>query len=83
MPTDVIKDDIDFLTFSAHKMLGPTGVGVLYAKEEYLEKMRPIEYGGGMNQYFEVTGEVEYKVSQQDLKLNSSYRRSNRIRGNH
>ena len=61
MPTDVIKDDIDFLTFSAHKMLGPTGVGVLYAKEEYLEKMRPIEYGGGMNQYFEVTGEVEYK----------------------
>ena len=61
MKTDVIKDDIDFLTFSAHKMLGPTGVGVLYAKEEYLEKMRPIEYGGGMNQYFEVTGEVEYK----------------------
>ena len=61
MPTDVIKDDIDFLTFSAHKMLGPTGVGVLYAKEEYLEKMKPIEYGGGMNQYFEVTGEVEYK----------------------
>ena len=61
MPTDVIKDDIDFLTFSAHKMLGPTGVGVLYAKEKYLEKMRPIEYGGGMNQYFEVTGEVEYK----------------------
>ena len=61
MKTDVIKDDIDFLTFSGHKMLGPTGVGVLYAKEEYLEKMRPIEYGGGMNQYFEVTGEVEYK----------------------
>ena len=61
MKTDVIKDDIDFLTFSAHKMLGPTGVGVLYAKEKYLEKMRPIEYGGGMNQYFEVTGEVEYK----------------------
>lgn len=61
MKTDVIKDDIDFLTFSGHKMLGPTGVGVLYAKEEYLEKMIPIEYGGGMNQYFEVTGEVEYK----------------------
>lgn len=61
MKTDVILDDIDFLTFSAHKMLGPTGVGVLYAKEEFLEKMKPIEYGGGMNQYFEVTGEVEYK----------------------
>ena len=61
MKTDVIKDDIDFLTFSGHKMLGPTGVGVLYAKEEYLEKMKPTLYGGGMNQYFEETGEVEYK----------------------
>ena len=36
--TDVVKDNIDFLTFSAHKMLGPTGVGVLYAKKEYLEQ---------------------------------------------
>ena len=53
--------DVDFFSFSGHKMLGPTGIGVLYAKEEYLEKMKPIEYGGGMNQYFEVTGEVEYK----------------------
>ncbi len=61
MKTDVIKDDIDFLIFAGHKMLGPTGVGVLYAKEEYLEKMYPIEFGGGMNQYFEETGEVEYK----------------------
>ena len=61
MKTDVTLDDIDFLTFSGHKMLGPTGVGVLYGKTEYLEKMAPIEFGGGMNQYFEVTGEVEYK----------------------
>ncbi len=61
MKTDVIKDDIDFLAFSAHKMLGPTGVGVLYGKTKYLEKMAPIEFGGGMNQYFEVDGEVEYK----------------------
>ena len=61
MKTDVIKDDIDFLIFAGHKMLGPTGVGVLYAKEEYLEKTYPIEFGGGMNQYFEETGEVEYK----------------------
>lgn len=61
MKTDVIKDDIDFLIFAGHKMLGPTGVGVLYAKEEYLEKMKPTLYGGGMNQYFEETGEVEYK----------------------
>ena len=61
MKTDVTTDDIDFLTFSGHKMLGPTGVGVLYGKTKYLEKMAPIEFGGGMNQYFEVTGEVEYK----------------------
>ena len=61
MKTDVTLDDVDFLTFSAHKMLGPTGVGVLYGKTKHLEKMAPIEFGGGMNQYFEVTGEVEYK----------------------
>ena len=61
MKTDVTLDDIDFLTFSGHKMLGPTGVGVLYGKTKYLEKMAPIEFGGGMNQYFEVDGEVEYK----------------------
>ena len=61
MKTDVTLDDIDFLTFSGHKMLGPTGVGVLYGKTKYLEKMVPIEFGGGMNQYFEVDGEVEYK----------------------
>lgn len=59
--TDVEKDHIDFLTFSSHKMLGPTGVGVLYAKETYLEAMRPLQYGGGMNQSFEESGEVEYK----------------------
>ena len=60
--TDVVKDNIDFLTFSAHKMLGPTGVGVLYAKKEYLEAMRPIEYGGGMNQSFDGDGNMEFKT---------------------
>ena len=60
--TDVIKDNIDFLTFSAHKMLGPTGVGVLYAKKKYLEAMRPIEYGGGMNQSFDSDGNMEFKT---------------------
>ena len=59
--TDVIKDDIDFLAFSSHKMLGPTGVGVLYGKEKYLEVMKPLEYGGGMNSRFEGTKELEYK----------------------
>ena len=48
MPVDVKKLDCDFLVFSAHKMLGPTGVGVLYAKKEFLEKMKPFIGGGDM-----------------------------------
>ena len=60
--TDVIEDDIDFLAFSAHKMLGPTGTGVLYGKYAYLDKMKPIFYGGGMNSRFESTKEIEYKT---------------------
>jgi cysteine desulfurase/selenocysteine lyase len=48
MPVDAKKLDCDFLVFSAHKMLGPTGVGVLYAKKEFLEKMKPFMGGGDM-----------------------------------
>lgn len=48
MPVDVKNMDCDFLVFSAHKMLGPTGVGVLYAKKGVLEKMRPFMGGGDM-----------------------------------
>ena len=49
-----VKDlDIDFLTFSAHKMLGPTGVGVLYGKENLLKNIKPIIFGGGMNASFD------------------------------
>lgn len=58
---DVLKNNIDFLAFSAHKMLGPTGVGVLYGKYDLLNETRPINFGGGMNNIFESTGEVEYK----------------------
>ncbi len=61
LKTDVKDLDIDFLAFSAHKMLGPTGVGVLYGKLEYLEVMHPLEFGGGMNSRFESTKELEYK----------------------
>ena len=50
---DVKDMDIDFLTFSAHKMLGPTGVGVLYGKEKYLKQVKPIIEGGGMNAFFD------------------------------
>ena len=53
---DVVKSNVDFLAFSAHKMLGPTGVGILYGKEELLKKMKPLKYGGGMNQSFEKDG---------------------------
>lgn len=48
MKTDVQELDADFLAFSAHKMLGPMGVGVLYGKRELLEKMPPFLTGGEM-----------------------------------
>lgn len=48
IPTDVKALDIDFLAFSAHKMLGPTGLGVLYSKREILEEMEPLLGGGEM-----------------------------------
>jgi cysteine desulfurase/selenocysteine lyase len=48
MPVDVQKMDCEFMAFSAHKMLGPTGVGVLYVKRDLLEKMPPFMGGGDM-----------------------------------
>jgi cysteine desulfurase/selenocysteine lyase len=48
METDVQDTDCDFLAFSAHKMLGPTGVGILYVKKEILESMPPFITGGDM-----------------------------------
>lgn len=48
MKVDVIDLDADFYAFSAHKMYGPTGVGVLYGKREWLEKMPPYQGGGEM-----------------------------------
>jgi len=48
MPVNVQDLDCDFLAFSGHKMLGPTGIGVLYAKKEILEKMEPFQGGGEM-----------------------------------
>ena len=57
---DVRDLNVDFLAFSAHKMLGPTGVGILYGKEELLNKMRPSLFGGGMNANFYKDGQVEY-----------------------
>lgn len=59
--TDVKALDCDFLAFSAHKMCGPTGLGVLYGKKELLESMKPVNYGGGMNESFDSIDEVYLK----------------------
>ena len=61
MKVDVQDLDVDFLAFSAHKMLGPTGVGVLYGKKELLENLEPINLGGGMNDSFDNPNEVYLK----------------------
>lgn len=50
---EVFKWDVDFMTFSGHKMYSSFGVGVLYAKKELLEKMPPFIYGGDMIEYVE------------------------------
>ena len=61
MKVDFKKCNIDFLSFSGHKMCGPTGVGVLVGRLDLLEEMEPLTYGGGMNNYFEVDGSYELK----------------------
>ena len=48
LPTDVRELDCDFLAFSSHKMLGPTGIGILYGKRALLEAMPPFMGGGDM-----------------------------------
>ncbi|WP_257349533.1 cysteine desulfurase [Pseudalkalibacillus decolorationis] len=48
MKVDVQELDCDFFAFSAHKMCGPTGIGVLYGKKQLLDKMEPVEFGGEM-----------------------------------
>ena len=58
MKIDVEDLDVDFLAFSAHKMCGPTGVGVLYGKRELLEHLEPTILGGGMNESFDNPDEV-------------------------
>lgn len=61
MSVDFKKSNIDFLSFSGHKMLGPTGVGVLVGKMNLLQEMEPLCYGGGMNQFFEEDSSYELK----------------------
>lgn len=61
LKTDVRDLDVDFLAFSAHKMCGPTGVGVLYGKKELLNELAPINLGGGMNESFDSPNEIFLK----------------------
>lgn len=68
MKIDVQELDIDFLAFSAHKMCGPTGVGVLYGKEKYLNNTYPIIFGGGMNSSFEFDTTRIYKELPESLE---------------
>ncbi len=56
LKVDVRELDCDFLSFSGHKMFGPTGVGVLYGKKKLLNKMEPIQFGGDMNDNVELDG---------------------------
>lgn len=58
---DVKDIDADFICFSGHKMCGPDGVGVLYGKKQYLDKMEPLLLGGGMNARFDRDGNIIYK----------------------
>ena len=58
---DVKALDCDFYAFSAHKMYGPTGLGILYGKKELLEDLIPINLGGGMNESFDSPSEIILK----------------------
>ena len=61
MKVDFKNSYMDFLSFSGHKMCGPTGVGVLVGRKELLEEMDPLCYGGGMNSFFEEDMSYELK----------------------
>lgn len=59
--TKIDVENISFLAASAHKMLGPTGIGILYGKYELLDQLQPRELGGGMNATFTSDYQVELK----------------------
>jgi len=67
-PTDVQRMECDFLAFSGHKMLGPTGIGVLYVREELLSQVEPLCIGGGtirrvdLDEYTLAEGPVRFEA---------------------
>jgi cysteine desulfurase / selenocysteine lyase len=65
--TDVKDWDIDFLSYSGHKLCAPTGTGVLYGKYEMLDKLKPLMMGGGMNTRFDTCG--DYMLQKPPLKF--------------
>jgi cysteine desulfurase/selenocysteine lyase len=54
--------DVDFLAFSMHKMLGPTGVGCLFGRSELLAALRPLTVGGGMVDWVDLDGSVDRRI---------------------
>ena len=61
-PIDVKQLNCDFLAFSGHKAMGPTGIGVLYGKKKILKELQPIDFGGDMNEEFDL-----YNVEIKDI----------------
>lgn len=61
IPVDVQDMDCDFLAFSAHKMCGPTGIGILYGKKALLEELDPLLLGGDSNARYSMDGEILLK----------------------
>ncbi|MDD3049138.1 MAG: cysteine desulfurase [Bacilli bacterium] len=61
MKVDVQDLDCDFLAFSAHKLCGPTGIGIMYGKYDLLQKTRPFMLGGGSNARFDMCGNILLK----------------------
>ena len=64
---DLQNLDIDFFVFSAHKILGPTGLGILFAKKKYLDNIKPLIVGGGMN--IDFNSQTKYEYSKTPYRL--------------
>ena len=63
MKIDVQDLDVDFFVLSAHKLCGPTGIGIMYGKKKYFDALEPVFYGGESNARFYKDGTVTLKKS--------------------
>lgn len=64
MSVDVQALDADFYAFSGHKMIGPTGIGVLYGKRQWLDAIEPVEFGGEMIQVVDLQDSTWAEIPQ-------------------